>query len=101
MLPLLLSITSVTGEVAGSFKLMQNVCVCVCAHAHTCICWRSLWTLSCTTQVALVLAVPGDGEVGEQPFRGHLVYGELAQGHAYSGEVYMHDWSTGVGDGGK
>jgi len=47
------------------------------------------------------LAVPGDGEVCKQPFRGHLGYGELAQGHAYSGEVYMHDWSTGVGDGDK
>ena len=40
----------------------------------------------------------GKEEVGEQPFRGHLGYGELAQGHAYSGEVYMHDWSTGVGN---
>ena len=42
MLPVLsLSIPSVTGEVAGSFKLMQNVCVCVCVcvcvfvHTHT------------------------------------------------------------------
>jgi len=36
VLPVLsLSIPSVTGEVAGSFKLMQNVCVCVCVHAHT------------------------------------------------------------------
>ena len=45
-----------------------------------------------------MLAVPGDGEVGEQPFRSHLGYGELAQGYAYSGEVYMHDWSAGVGN---
>ena len=72
--------------------------MCVCTHTHACIWGGSLWILSCTTQVALVLAVPGDGEVGEQPFRGHLGYGELAQGHAYSGEVYMHDWSTGVGN---
>ena len=35
MLPVLsLSIPSVTGEVAGSFKLIQNVCVCVCV----CVC---------------------------------------------------------------
>ena len=38
MLPVLsLSIPSVTGEVAGSFKLMQNVCVCVCV----CVCART------------------------------------------------------------